>query len=33
LVSIDYNGDGVTDGQIVLVGDGGQALAGTDFLF
>ncbi|MFM5950778.1 MAG: beta strand repeat-containing protein, partial [Novosphingobium sp.] len=33
LVSIDYNGDGVTDGQIVLVGDGGQTLAGTDFLF
>ncbi len=33
LVSIDYNGDGVGDAQIVLVGDGGQTLTGTDFLF
>lgn len=33
LVSIDYNGDGNADAQIVLVGDGGGTLAGTDFLF
>lgn len=33
LVSIDYNGDGAADAQIVLVGDGAQSLAGTDFLF
>lgn len=33
LVSIDYNGDGNADAQIVLAGDGGMALSGTDFLF
>lgn len=33
LVSIDYNGDGNTDSQIFLVGDGGQILSGADLLF